>query len=130
MQGLGERGVTYVVRLIANYRCVMNVVIMGAKHAASGVRCVRGEDVSIMSVVVAMTVVHFSSKYSVEKFGRVAGIASSFFFLYDAGIVRSRCEMCDTCLVDSGDTLTLLCAEHDSNISPRACIPPLDRFFF
>ena len=51
---------------------------MGAKAAASGVLFVRGKDASIISVVVAMTVIHFSSKCAVEKSGRVAGVTSSF----------------------------------------------------
>ena len=76
----------YVRRRMANYRCAMNVVIMGAKDAASGVLYVRGKDASILSVVVAMTVIHFSSKFSVEKFGRVAGVASSFLM----GLVQQR----------------------------------------
>ena len=68
----------YVRRRMANYRCAMNVVIMGAKDAASGVLYVRGKDVGILSVVIAITVIHFSPKFSVGKFGRVSGVASSF----------------------------------------------------
>ena len=69
----------FVRTLIANYLCAFIVVIMGAKVAASGALYVRGEDAGILSVVVAITVIHFSSKCSLVKFGRVALVASSLF---------------------------------------------------
>ena len=81
----------YVRRRMANYLCAMNVVSMGAKVAASGVLGVRRKDASILSVVVAMTVIHFSSKFIVEEFGRVAGVASSFLAGFSAAINMISC---------------------------------------
>ena len=59
---LGERGVVFVCTPVANYLCASFVVIMGAEVAVSGALYVRKADAGILSVVVAITVTHFSPK--------------------------------------------------------------------
>ena len=76
---LGERGVVFVCTPIANYVCAWIVVNMGAEVAVSGALSVREEEAGILSVVVAITVIHCSPKWRLVKFGRAAFVVSSFF---------------------------------------------------
>ena len=53
-------------------------MITGATNAASGVHGVPTKDKGILSVVVAIEIMTISSKFAMEKFGRVDGAARSF----------------------------------------------------
>ena len=63
---------------MVEYRGAMNVVITGATNAASGVHGVRGKELGILSVVIAIEAMTISSKFATEKFGLVDGVARSF----------------------------------------------------
>ena len=69
----------YVTRVSANYLCASNVVSMGAKVVTSGVLCVSGNEAAMLSVVLAIGVIHISLKWRRVKFGRVALAAISLF---------------------------------------------------